>query len=317
MNNVQPIHFISYSSLNLFHACPRKFELEKMGAEKPDFESINFTFGHSLGAGIASLFEYGDLRRAKLAAFLAWNMALDAEFDIFEPGSAYKNKNSFPHVLEALDKFWGHYLVLSGEWELFYYEDSEGNKRPAVELSARVEFPHGFVYRIYIDIVLRNKNTHELLVFELKSDGAKWIEEAKYGNSNQDLSYSVILDKVQPGAVSFVIWYAVYYKQLEKWEFFPFPKSRLQKANWIRTVLYDSGNIERCRTDEFFPKQGENCTAWGRRCQHYGSCDISNRFNYAPENVLAERVAKEEEIEYTYRFTLEEIINQQLEDSRV
>src|SRR4051812_25332934 len=115
--NVQPIHFVSYSSLNLFHSCPRKFELDRNGPEKPNFENINFTYGHSLGAGIAYLFEHGDLARAKYAAFLAWDMDLYSGFDpIFEPGSGYKEKNSFPQVLEALDKFYGHYLVMASEW---------------------------------------------------------------------------------------------------------------------------------------------------------------------------------------------------------
>lgn len=314
MNNIQPLHYISYSSLNQFHSCPRKFELDKMGEERPNLESIHFAFGHALGAGIQSLFDNGDISRAKFAAFCAWNMDLFEGHDPLTEGSAFRNKNTFPHVLEALDKFYGHYLVMSQEWELFYYLDAEGNSKPACELSARVDYPNGYVYRIYIDIVLRNKNTHELLVLELKSDGSKWKEPAKYANSNQALSYTVILDKIQPGGTSFIIWYAVYYKNLEEWEVYSFPKSRLQKANWIRTVLYDTGNIEQCRTAEFFPKQGESCLDWGRPCRYFGTCELSNQFAYTTESVLAERVAKEEAVEYTYRFTLEEIINQQLED---
>jgi hypothetical protein len=287
-----------------------------MGEARPDVENINFAYGHALGAGVQSLFENGDLARAKYAAFLAWNIDLLHDIDPFTPGSGYANKNCFPHVLEALDKFYGHYLVMASEWELFYYEDTDGISKPACELSARVTFPNGYVYRIFIDIVLRNKNTHELLVLELKSNGRKYPEPAEYANSNQALSYSVILDKIQPGGASFLVWYAVYYKQLERWEFFPFPKSRLQKANWIRTVLYDTGNIEQCRSEGFFPKQGESCTTWGRQCEYFGACELSNRFVYTTDQILAERVEKEEKTDYTYNFTLEEIVNQQLEDVR-
>jgi hypothetical protein len=309
--NVLPIHFTSYSSLNVFHRCPRNLELDKLGEEQPEFETTVFNYGHALGAGVQELFISGDLDKAKFAAFMAWKMDLCADVDLFTPGKC--STNSFPHVIESLEKFWGHYLVMNSEWELFYYEE-DGVQKPAVELSAKVSLPNGFYYRIYIDLVLRNKETHELLVLELKSDGMKYIMPEKYANSNQALSYSVILDKIQPGGNSYIIWYAVYYKNLGRWEFFPFPKSRLQKANWIRTVLYDTGNIHTCLKDNFFPKNGENCVQFGRPCKHFGTCELSNNAVYATELTIARRVEKELETKYTYEFTLEEIIEQQLED---
>lgn len=313
--NRTPIHFVSYSSLNTDHSCPKKFELDKMGPAQPEFENINFAYGHALGAGIQELFTSGNLKQAYYKAFLAWNMDILASGDPFTQGSFFKQKNSFPWVIEALKKFYGSYLVLKNKWKLFHYFDEKTREpKPAVELSARVEFPNGYVYRIFIDMVLQNIETEELLVLELKSDGGNYKQPEKYANSNQALSYSVILDRIQPGNASFVVWYAVYYKQLDDWEFYDFPKSRLQKANWIRTVLYDTNNIETCRTAHFFPKQGESCIDYGRPCRYYGICDLSERALYASEQTLEERVDKEEKKEYTYRFTLDEIIDQQLED---
>lgn len=314
MDKYLPIHFVSYSSLNEFHACPRRFDLTKNGEEQPEFENINFCYGHSVGAGVQELFTSGDLNKAILKAFLAWDM--DLFHDIAsDQGTSLSKKKTFPAVVEALHKFYGHYLVMSHEWELFFYE-KDGVQVPAVELSAKVELPHNFVYRIFIDLVLRSKKTGELLVFELKTDGMKWVEEAKYANSNQALSYSVILDRIQPGNTSFVVWYAVYYTSLERWEFFPFSKSRLHKANWIRTVLYDTGNINYCNDQGFFPKQGESCLDFGRPCRYYGTCDMSNLSVYAPPILRDKRVEKELEKIYDYTFTLEEIVDQQLEGVR-
>lgn len=309
-NAVLPIHFVSYSSLNLLHSCPRKFELAKLGGEKPGFKTLHFTFGSAVGAGIQELFlSGGDLGKAYLAAFNAWDMDL---FEGLDPEKPLKNHaKSFPYVIEAIKRFEPEYNVLRGEWEVYTYE-VEGNQRAAVELSARVEFPDSFVYRIYIDVVLRNKVTGMLVVLELKTDGMKYVAEEKYGNSNQALSYSVILDKIAQGITSFDVWYFVYYTSLEKWEFFSFTKSRLQKANWIRTVLYDTGNIKRCLGSGFFPKQGESCLEFGSACEYYGSCDMSNNALHAGPHTIRARVAKELKEEYDFNFTLQEIIDKQL-----
>jgi hypothetical protein len=309
---ILPVHFVSYSSLNDLHSCPRKFELRKMGEPLPEFKSFDFTYGSSVGAGIQELLVTGDRNKAWLAAFLAWDMDLDAGVKRDEKDRPDNSKKCFPAALQAIEDFIPHLNVLNAEWEVFLLEDG----KPAVELSAAVHFPNGFRYRIYIDVVLRNKNTGQLLVLELKTTGSNNVQEASYGNSNQALSYSVILDKIAPGNTSYFVWYFVYctgYK-LPTWEFFPFAKTRLHKANWIRTVLYDTGNINSCLQGNFFPKQGESCLAFGRPCVYYGSCDMSNQALYAGPNVIDERVTQELLTDYTYEFTVNDLIDQQLEE---
>lgn len=301
-----PIMFISYSSDNTFHGCPRQFELDKMGQGGLDISSPHFAFGSAVGAGIQSLVSGHTLDEAWMEAFLAWDIHI-------EDGYA-KSKKTFGQALDAIKTFQSYAQVLSADWEIFKYEGPEGLLKNAVELNAKVSLPNGFTYRIYIDIVLRNKVSGELLVLELKTTGYNNVDEAMYGNSNQALSYGVVLDRIASGYSSFSVWYYVYSTAKEDWEFFDFPKSKVDKANWIRTILYDTGNIAKCMEDGFFPKQGESCIQWGHRCNYYGACGMSNDSLYAGEHTIALRVKKELETKYDFSFTLEEIIEQQLED---
>src|SRR6185369_9036139 len=71
-----PLHFVSYSSLNLFHLCPRKLELQKMGAGGIEVTSRDLAFGSAVGAGVQELLISGDRNKAWLAAFIAWNLPL-------------------------------------------------------------------------------------------------------------------------------------------------------------------------------------------------------------------------------------------------
>jgi hypothetical protein len=305
---ITPLHFVSYSSLNTFHKCPRKLEDEKLGPETPNFSNPDLAFGSAIGEGIQKLCQGGTLEEAWLAAFQAWDCGLDEAYE--------KANKSFAHALHAIYVFQSYANILREEWEVYEYESPNKELRNAVELSARVDFPHGFVYRLYIDVVLRNKKTGKLLVLELKTTKNKRIDEAQYKNSNQGLGYGVILDAISKGYSEFDVWYYVYSSVNEDWDFFPFTKSRLDKAEWIKTVLYDTGNINKCIETDFFPKQGESCFDWFRQCEYYGSCGMSKKFRHAGPLTLAERAKKKAEEPFDFHFSAEELIQQQLDEIR-
>lgn len=287
------------------HVCPRKLELEKFGPSALNEKNPDLAFGSAVGAGVQKFFEGGDLDAAWWAAFKAWDCGFLESYD--------KKKKSFAQVLEALKIFETYATIALQDWEIYEYEIN-GIRKKATELSAKVIFPNGFQYRLFIDVVLRNKQSGQLLVVELKTTGSKKLDPAMYSNSNQGLSYGVILDKIAPGNSSFEVYYYVYSPTIEDWEVYPFVKSRVDKADWIRTVLYDTGNIDNCLKSGFFPKQGESCFEFYRACQFYGSCDMSKKAIHAGPLTLEKRVQAKLEEKYDFIFTLEEIIDQQLEN---
>lgn len=300
-----PIHFVSYSSLNNLHGCPRLLEIDKFGESAPELPNPDLAFGSAVGAGVQKLFSGGTLEEAWLAAFLAWDCGLLESYE--------KKNKSFPDVLEAIKVFTAYASIILQDWEVYEYEIG-GVTRKATELSAKVLLPNGFQYRLFIDVVLRNRVSGQLLVIELKTTGAKRLDPAMYGNSNQGLSYGIILDKIASGNASFDVHYYVYSSSMGDWEMYPFTKDRVSKANWIRTVLFDTSSIDTHLKNGFFPKHGENCFNFYRPCKYYGACDMSKVALYAGPAVLEERVKKKLEENYDFTFTLEEIIDQQLDD---
>lgn len=299
-SQLQPIHFLSYSSRLTLASCPKKLQLDKHGEEKVDTSSVTFAFGHAIGAGVQSLLSGKEWNQVLLDMFFAWDVDL--------LGTEEKSKKSFALAVYAVDKFQAYASAIRSDWELATF-----NGKPAVELSFRLDLQNGFVYRAYIDVVLKNKTTGELLVVEIKTTSLTNLHEETYGNSDQALSYSLVLDKIAEGNSSYHVWYLVYKSKEMEWETFPFTKSILDKAKWIKSITLDCRTLAMYIEEDFFPMRGQSCLDFFRPCVYYGMCGLSNKALLASKRVLDERVEKELKEEYTFCFTLEEIINQQLE----
>lgn len=264
--------------------------------------NVTFAFGHAVGAGVQSLLCGDSLEQAIWEAFLAWDV------DLYDEET--KARKSFAWAVNALEKFVPYARNILKDWEIAYFDG-----KPAKELSFQVLLPHGFRYRAHIDVVLRNKTSGQLLVVELKTTKARSILEATYGNSSQALSYSVVLDRIAEGNTSYAVWYLVYQTELESYEPLAFTKSALDKAKWIQGVLTDVEQIKSYEDAKFYPQYDHSCVEFFRPCQYYGECGMSDRALLASPSALEERVEKELKTPYTFTFTLEEIIQQQLAQS--
>lgn len=280
--------------------------MEKMGEEVRDGSNPDLSFGSAIGAGVQKLLIGGTLEEAWLETFLNWDCDIEEKYE--------KAKKSLAYALHAVKTFEAYARILLEDWEVYEFLAKDGNVRKATELSARIDFPNGFVYRLYIDVVLRSKSSGKLLVLELKTTKFKVIDESLYKNSNQALGYGVVVDAIAPGEAEFDVWYYPYSSTEEDWKFFPFPKSRIAKAEWIKTVLHDTRVLNLCIEEDFFPKNGENCYDFFRQCDYYGACDMSKRARYAGPATLESRVKKKSEDIYDFNFTVEQLIAQQMQD---
>lgn len=277
-----------------------------MGEAIPQLSNPDLAFGKAIGNGIQCMLTGGSLEDAWMEAFKAWDCYLLEAYE--------RSKKSFANALHALKVFSTYADILREDWEVFEFNRADGTPRKAIELSAVIHCPNGFRYRLFIDVVLRNKKDGRLVVLELKTTKFKKIDEAMYKNSNQALGYGVVLDTIAPGNAEYSVWYYVYSSENEDWEPFDFIKTPKDKAEWIKTVLHDIRGIHACLEDDFFPKHGENCFDFFRQCEYYGTCDMSKRSLYAGPNVIAARIEKEMQAVYDFEFTLEQLIDQQLKD---
>ena len=76
------LQHLSYSGLLNLHSCPRRFQLDRLNAEKDsileDMESsVTFAYGHAVGFGIQLAFEN------KSEEEIIWQLFLQWEPDLF------------------------------------------------------------------------------------------------------------------------------------------------------------------------------------------------------------------------------------------
>ena len=147
-------HRLSYSSISDFHECPRKWQLSRF-ARKRD-TTIHTAFGHAVGEAVASIVGGMSVEDATLQAFLGWEVGLLEEHS--------KSKKSFATAVEAIKNFYTLWSAgLGEEWEVLLVDG-----KPAAELGLRV-IVGDFIYRGFVDLVLKNRFTGEIAVLECKT----------------------------------------------------------------------------------------------------------------------------------------------------
>jgi hypothetical protein len=303
------IRQLSYSSNLLLHACPRKFQLYKLGAGSsvPSPRSqITFAFGHVVGQGIQDTLVGLSPEQVIWRMFLAWDT------DLF--GSDDKANKSFWSAIIAVKKFSS--LKDAGvlkDYELVYYKD-----KPAVELSFSIVFPDGFRYRGFVDAVLRHRITGKILVLECKTTKSRALNPNKYRNSAQGIGYSIVLDSLFPEWSSYEVLYWVYQSTIGEYTPLPFNKSFLQRALWIRELLLDIETIKMYEEANVYPMRGESCVmysmetekesnVWEGDCEYINTCTMNTDF-------LVKKCSSknEDKTDYQIVLTLSDLLEAQL-----
>lgn len=301
----------SYSMQQLLHACPRKFQIAKLQADNEAVieKEVNcdFAFGHAVGAGVAVFDKTGDLRQAIWAAFLAWNI------DLFEeaprkPMRPNPNK-SFYHAI------WALYV-----YETFVKDETDLDEYDVVQIEATiaVDMENGYFYSGHIDEVLQNKFTKKYRVKENKTTVYATVDPAMYANSEQALSYAVVIDSF--GSSEYEVLYTVYSSTEQRWMQFIFVKSPLAKVEWLQDQAFVASEINLYSEHNFFPKRGQACIGFGRRCQHFESCDFNSERvfgkRYSDLRVISSLQELGEVEKLDYAFTWSDIVQRQKENIR-
>jgi len=296
----------SFSMEQVLHACARKFQLAKLAAgaiEVAERESnATFAFGHAVGAGVATYDGTKDLKQAIFSAFLAWNI------DLFEEQERKPNrqdpKKSFHHAV------WALYC-----YETFYNEETDFGNYDLVKAEATlaVDFENGHYYVGHIDEQLRHQETGNYKIKENKTTVYSTVDPALYSNSDQALSYALVVDAV--GVSEYDVVYCIYSSTDQRWILMEFVKSALQKAEWLQDHAMMHSTIDMYSDANFFPKRGRSCIEFGRRCQHYESCDYNPDQVYGMKFSDLPKVQSFSDLEaikpFDYKFTWSDIVSNQ------
>lgn len=297
---------LSYSSLLTLHSCPRKFQLDRLQAPRQEDDvnksSVTFAFGHAVGLGVQLAFDNKSEQEILFQMFLAWDC------DLLDENQ--KQNKSFWEAVSAVQKLISmREAGLLADWELVYYEG-----KPAVELSFLIEI-NGFRYRGFVDAVLRNKSTGEIMVLELKTTSAYSVNAATYKNSAQAIGYSVVLDHLFPELSSYEVLYLVYKTKSREYEQLLFTKSYLQRALWIRELLLDIDVINLYEEAGIYPMHGESCYNFFKECEYFYTCTLATE--KLTDSITPEQEAKILESHETFQIKLDimDLIKTQLRKS--
>jgi hypothetical protein len=294
----------TYSTADILHSCPRKYQIKKLQAEAGTSDRINsptFAFGHAVGAGVAVYDQTQDMNQATWAAFLAWDIDLFSE--------ERKAKGAGKSFFESI---WALYA-----YEEFYHSETTLRDYETVKIEGTIaiDFEDGHFYSGHIDEVLQHRETGRYLVKENKTTGFGSVDPVMYANSDQALSYAIVVDML--GGTEYSVLYTVYSSTSQKWMQFEFVKNALKKAEWIQDQLLIHQQIDHYAELNFFPKRGRSCFAFMKRCEYFETCELSTthafgkKFAELPRITSIADIRKIEEIDFAT--TLSEITQRQKE----
>jgi hypothetical protein len=298
-------NLITYSTADIFHSCPRKYQIKKLQADAGTADRINsptFAFGHAVGAGVAVYDKTRDINEATWAAFLAWDIDLFME----ERKATRSAGKSF---FEAIWALYAYEEFFQTETNLADYESVK------IEGTIAIDFEDGHFYSGHIDEVLQHRETGRFLVKENKTTGFTSVDPVMYANSDQALSYAIVVDML--GGTEYSVLYTVYSASSQKWMQFEFVKNALKKAEWIQDQLLLHQQIEHYTELNFFPKRGRSCFNFMKRCEFFETCEFSTSHAFGKNFADLPRIqslADVQKIEHIdFATTLTEITQRQKE----
>lgn len=311
---------LSYSRLQTLHSCPRKFQIENIFGLGVRTSNVNFAYGHAVAAGIQELVaDPTNLAKAVVATAAAWDIDMDEE-------SSRAKKKSLWYAIRGVTKFYDMVSnpktsMLRG-YEVAMFPDKDGVLKPAIELTFAIECHDGYVYEGHIDLVLYDPVKDMYIILELKTTGFNNLHEAIYKNSDQALSYSLVLDSIAKAAgasSSFNVFYLVYKSGAMEYEPFLFPKNRTQRAKFINSLILDIEVLELYRSTGIYPQRGESCYAFFSPCDYFANCGMSdstlNRASVIAEGIETDTEEKFATIkEFDFTFHLDTIKQDQMDE---
>jgi PD-(D/E)XK nuclease superfamily len=275
----------------MWGGCQRKFQLSKTVTfyKRERETSRALSFGKSFGTGIQSLLAGDGLDVALIKS------ALDHDkIHAFEK-EAINSGESLAHVHEAMMSFYhGQLSALRDDWEILDIDGLYG-----VELGFIVSYANGSIERGFIDVVLQNRHTKEVVVLEVKTSGALSVgTDSDWQNSPQGMMYVIIvqylLAKLNVHVNSRVL-YIEYNKKHKQYTIFPFEKPAKEQADFLIGCHYDVEAREWLFSKGIPLLKSGKCKSYNRQCDFFGVCDLPIKLEY-DELVVSEKEAEEKQL---------------------
>lgn len=297
----RPRFRMSHSSNDLLHRCERKYQLSCcMPQEDRVGMYADLPFGTAVGTGFQEYVRTKDLDKALFATLLAYH-------PMVEDSDTKQNRKFLERAFMAVES-------LALKWDEQPYELLYLGERPAIELGYKVILnDYGDYFCGFQDIGVTNLVKDCPAVIEVKTTGMNREDLAPlYKYSPQALGYSCMLDTALPSqANNFETIYVVsHLHRGEIWpeaRIIPFQKTRLDRMNWIMTIMMDLNKAIWCYENNFWPQRWQECLAYNRQCQYFETCNMSS-WNQDQEDMGGEfGMPYNAGTEWEFEFTLDDV----------
>ena len=298
----RPRFRLSHSALDIYTRCERKYQLICWIPQDPEIaqENVDLVFGKAVGAGFQKYMETGDLDVALFTTLLAYH-------PFVEHPDTKQNRKYLERAFFAVE-------ALSNKWDTLPYELMYFKGKPAIEVTFKVILnDYGDYYCGHMDAAAWNNHTNLPAVIEVKTTGLNREDlDPLYKYSPQALGYSMILDVIKDDLPNnfetvYTVAHLIRGNEWPDVKVLPFHKTKLDRLNWIMSVIGDLNTMIKCWENNFWPQRFQECLAYNRPCQYIDTCNLAS-WNEAQETTPEEfGLSYNADKDWQFEFTLDEV----------
>lgn len=298
---------LSYSALNTYESCPRRFEFDKLYPRLPrDHDTFAADVGIALHAGIQHYWSHKDRDAAIWEFMLRYPFMLEFSQD--------KDDRSFESALSTLEEMFE--CDIMADYELAQIrrpwtekEIAEAAERgvdltqepgpvvPAIEVPFEINFkglrlppcpkyPEGadISFIGFIDAVMRHVITGHYRSTDVKTNRDFSVDNtAKYLFDSQQVPYGLVIEHLAQGE-SIETFDVLYMDTLidlaaPRCQLYSFTKTQDDVQEWLFTRVQQIMQIIESTKHDFFPRKSGGCVFYKRPCRHLTPCQDRNREN--------------------------------------
>lgn len=270
---------VSYSSLNTFSGCPRKFEFSKLYPRRVfDGDMHAADVGSALHAGYQEYLVSRDEDKAIWALLCAYPW--DSE------GNQHNDDRSHDAVITTLI----HMMQAEdmNEWVVAEIVNHEGNVVPAIEVPFEIVLEgitladgRGVAVVGFIDAILRNMFTERFRTMDIKTHRSTLKDvDPKYRFDSQQVPYGIVLEHVLDRVIdSFeVLYYDTFVDLVEpRVQMLAYTKTKQDVNDWLVNTVIKCQQIQRFTEMDFFPRTDNGCLSYNRPCYYLDICESRSK----------------------------------------
>lgn len=313
----QDVLRVSYSSLNTFESCARKFELDKF---YPKRKRDGDNYAGDVGTAIHRAYQNYLITNDKQAAIWELIQAFPFEAEYIQKND-YRNFEAVLATVELMfeDVKMNEYQLATimrppSARELAANPSAQPLAVPAIEVPFEIRFPdskippcprfpNGASISVigYIDAIMQHYMTSLYRTLDIKSSRMRMDDAtAKFVFDSQQVPYGIVVDHVAQDVVERfeVLYLDCYIDLLEPTvKLYPFMKSPTDIEEWCTNKLIQFRQIGMFVEMDYFPRTDSGCVFYQKPCRYLEPCHSRDRAALDMWFLMGEEPSQEEPFE--------------------